>query len=128
MPYLDVKQEGQDSATQVPYLHDRDTLGHWGRKQIDAGTIDAYRAKNNSYSLDGLPGLRRARRDGGDLTWISEIKEIIKQKTFYWQMAFVAILSAVLTVLCLFMLGLTTIEAPSQRRYQQLILQPWGSL
>lgn len=114
VPFLAMKPDPEDKSKQIPYLHDRDTLGHWGSKQIDAGTIDAYRAKNNSYSLDGLPGMRRARRDKGDMIWYSEIKARIRPRNCYWQMTAVAVLSALLTVLSLFMLDLMTVKAPEQ--------------
>jgi thiol:disulfide interchange protein len=38
-------------------------------------------------------------------------------------MVFVAIMSALLTVLSLFMLGLTTLEVPARWRHRQVI--PW---
>ena len=128
MPFLALKPDPKDSSKQIPYLHDRDTLGHWGSKQIDAGTLDEYRAKNNSYSLDGLPGMRRARRDNGDVVWYSAMKARIQPRNAYWQMAGVAVLSALLTVLSSFMLGLTTLEVPQRGKQRQTTPGFWGRL
>jgi hypothetical protein len=51
---------------------DRDTLPNWAGKQEDR-VIKAYRMKNNCRSLDGLPGLRSARRDHGEWAGVAEI-------------------------------------------------------
>lgn len=40
-------------------------MGHWASKKIATNALKEYQEKNNSYSLDGLPGLRAALRDSG---------------------------------------------------------------
>ncbi|GAB7350732.1 hypothetical protein MBLNU459_g1283t2 [Dothideomycetes sp. NU459] len=44
-------------------LEDRKTLGHWASKQVEKGELKGYQAQKNSQSLDGLGGLKAARRD-----------------------------------------------------------------
>ena len=117
VPFLATKPDPSDNAKQIPYLHDRDTLGHWGSKQVDAGTIDAYRAKNNSYSLDGLPGMRRARRDKGDMIWYSEAKARIRPRGYrsVAELVLVVWMTVLCTVVGMWMMGLTTIDASGLR-------------
>ena len=62
-----------DSQVSKSELMDRDTLGKWATQQIKKGTIDAYRAKNNSRSLDGLPGMNVARRTKGETLWLGDM-------------------------------------------------------
>lgn len=52
-----------------PYLKDRQTMGHFATKKVDAGEMQAYQQECNSRSLDGLPALRSALKDGGNYTW-----------------------------------------------------------
>jgi hypothetical protein len=106
VPYLALKEDPEDKSKQVPYLEDRQTLGHWGSKQIAAGTMNEYRSKNNARSLDGLPGLRVARKDAGEHLMIRDVEAQVKKRNGV-QLVFVALLSAVLTVVTLFMLDLT---------------------
>lgn len=56
-----------DSETNEPkpYFKDRETLGNWASKKVEAGDIRAYQGEWNSRSLDGLPGLRTALQDKG---------------------------------------------------------------
>jgi len=63
---------------------DRETLGHWAGKTVENGEMGEYRVKNNLRSLDGLPGLRTARRDAGQRLWVEDAKakvaRIVRQK------------------------------------------------
>jgi hypothetical protein len=34
VPYLALKADPTDSKKQIPHLEDRQTLGHWGQKQV----------------------------------------------------------------------------------------------
>lgn len=58
--------EGNDTekALQTAF-QDRETLGHWASKTVEKNELGAYQIKNNTSSLDGLPGLKSARRDAG---------------------------------------------------------------
>lgn len=91
----------------VPYLEDRQTLGHWGQKQVDKGVMEDYRAKMNSRSLDGLPGLRIARKDNGELLWLRDVEAQVRKRNGV-QVVIIAILSSLLTVLAMCMVGCTT--------------------
>jgi hypothetical protein len=47
---------------------DRPTLDFWAAKTWAAKKTHDYQAANNARSMDGLPGLRVARRDAGE--WV----------------------------------------------------------
>ena len=113
---LATRPDSKDPSKQEPYLHDRDTLGHWAGKQISAGTLHEYQAKNNNSSLDGLPGLRAARKDKGERMWYRDMKVKLRRPDGPWQTVFVTLLSALTTILCMQTLGLTTFQIPLLQR------------
>ena len=80
-----------------------------------AGELREYQKENNSVSMDGLPGLRAARKDMGEVLWYGDMKARLKKRNGIWQIAFVALVSALVTIITMFMLGLTTIELPTSR-------------
>ncbi|KAF3915573.1 hypothetical protein ABW21_db0205950 [Orbilia brochopaga] len=54
------------------HWEDRPTLNNWGGKQLTGKKLDEYQVKNNVRSLDGLPGLRIARRRKGE--WMTAVE------------------------------------------------------
>ena len=112
---LALRPDPNDPSKQEPYLHDRNTLGHWAGKQVSAGTLQQYQAKNNNSSLDGLPGLRAARKDKGERMWYRDMRVRLRRKSGPWQTAVAAFLSALATVLLMHILGLTTFQIPLLR-------------
>ena len=62
------------SETQQKGLLDRETLGHWAGKTVSDNKMVDYRAKNNAYSLDGLPGLKAGRRTRGEWLLVGDAK------------------------------------------------------
>lgn len=57
-----------------PGFADRETLGHWASKQAEKNQIHSYQKDWNSKSLDGLNGLRSARRDLNQKLWLEDVK------------------------------------------------------
>lgn len=108
VPYLALKADPADSSKQLPYLEDRQTLGHWGQKQISNGVMNDYRAKMNSRSLDGLPGLRVARKDIGEHLWLRDVEAQVRKRNGI-QLVLVAVLSALLTVMVMHAGGFTSL-------------------
>lgn len=58
---------------------DRATMGHWASKQVEKNELLAYQVEWNAQSLDGLTGLRTARRDAGERLWLTEMKAQIRR-------------------------------------------------
>lgn len=48
------------------YMKDRGTLGHFAKKTVQQGLMEWYQGQANIRSLDGLGGLRAARRCRGE--------------------------------------------------------------
>jgi hypothetical protein len=109
VPYLALRDDPETRGKQQPYLHDRDTLGHWAGKKISAGQLQEYQRDNNHASLDGLPGLRAARKDNGEMLWLGDIKAAVRKRGSTMQLVLVAFLSVLFTILGMFALGLTTL-------------------
>lgn len=49
------------------------------------GAMAKYQAEVNAYSLDGLPGLRAARRLNGERLWVAELKYTLKKAISQWE-------------------------------------------
>jgi Pyridoxamine 5'-phosphate oxidase len=74
VPRLAKRKAGDgDEDEWVAGFEDRETLGHWASKMAEKNELHAYRKKNNSDSLDGLTGLRAARRDNGEILWLTDL-------------------------------------------------------
>jgi hypothetical protein len=79
------KQDGPQTATKLQFLkelavfEDRETLGHWLAAREKKGGILPYQVQNNTRSLDGLPGLRVARREAGERLWLAELQARLRR-------------------------------------------------
>ncbi|KAL4863093.1 hypothetical protein BDV12DRAFT_189920 [Aspergillus spectabilis] len=64
-----------DSETNEPkpYFKDRETLTNWASKKVEAGDMRAYQGEWNTRSLDGLPGLRTALQDKGQILTLAKM-------------------------------------------------------
>lgn len=54
-------------------------MGEWADYMIEHNKLRDYQAKWNSGSLDGLPGLKAARRDQGEVLWVGDLKARIRR-------------------------------------------------
>jgi hypothetical protein len=55
-------------------FEDRETIGHWAANKVEKNELLPYQEKNNTRSLDGLVGLRTARRGIGERLWIGDVR------------------------------------------------------
>ena len=60
-------------------FEDRETMGHWASNKIDKNELHTYQMEWNAKSLDGLSGLRAARRDLGERLWLADRKAAVMQ-------------------------------------------------
>ncbi|TVY42744.1 Pyridoxamine 5'-phosphate oxidase family protein [Lachnellula subtilissima] len=92
---MDVEKGKEEDAFQ-----DRDTLGHWAGKKVERNEMGEYQMKNNARNLDGLPGLRTARRDAGERFWVEDARAkvglIMSQKEAFVSGVFIGVLIALL--------------------------------
>ncbi|RVX66814.1 hypothetical protein B0A52_09544 [Exophiala mesophila] len=116
VPLLATKTDPSIPNKTTAFLDDRNTLGHWSGKYVEQGIIDEYRASNNRRSLDGLPGLRIARRHGGEYLFLGDVRakilKTLRASPFpnILVLALVAILASVLTTVSLYLSGLLIVQ------------------
>ena len=60
-------------------FEDRETIGHWAKVKIEKNEMFKYRQNNNHDSLDGLTGLKSARRDRGEQMWVADIRAWLRK-------------------------------------------------
>ncbi|GKT47100.1 pyrimidine pathway regulatory protein 1 [Colletotrichum spaethianum] len=66
---------GQDNRKdELSVFEERPTLDFYWKKRVDNNTVNKYQAETNRTSIDGLPGLRAARRDAGETLWVTDAK------------------------------------------------------
>lgn len=71
----------EDAEKAVPYLEDRETMGHWASKKVEKNELHAYQKEWNSDSLDGLTGMKVARRDRGEILWLTDLQAYFRRVT-----------------------------------------------
>ncbi|RPB06031.1 hypothetical protein L873DRAFT_1756419 [Choiromyces venosus 120613-1] len=65
---------------------ERGALIKWAENQIEKGSLKTYQAEWNSSSLDGLPGLRSARREKGERAlWVGDLVVRVKRVGCEWE-------------------------------------------
>lgn len=57
----------------------RPTLTQWNQSMTDKNAAHKYQAANNTRSLDGLPGLRTARKDCDEVLWLGDAAAVLKR-------------------------------------------------
>ncbi|KAI9809778.1 MAG: hypothetical protein M1825_000211 [Sarcosagium campestre] len=65
-------------------FEDRKTLGHWASNKVNKNELLPYQMINNARSLDGLPGLRAARRDRGERFWLESTMAWLRRIKAQW--------------------------------------------
>ncbi|KAL0941138.1 pyridoxamine phosphate oxidase family protein [Colletotrichum truncatum] len=69
------KAEGQGTpADELSVFEERPTLDNYWKKRADNNTIHKYQLETNLTSLDGLPGLKAARKAAGEVFWLTDAK------------------------------------------------------
>ncbi|KAK3175673.1 hypothetical protein K4F52_010082 [Lecanicillium sp. MT-2017a] len=57
----------------------RPTLVQWNQSMADKNAAHKYQAAHNTRSLDGLPGLRTARKDCHEMLWVADTMAFFKR-------------------------------------------------
>ncbi|CAZ79760.1 unnamed protein product [Tuber melanosporum] len=79
-------EEGGGGVEGEARFGERETMERWAEKQIEKGNLETYRAEWNSSSLDGLPGLRSARREKGERAlWVGDLLARAKRVGREWE-------------------------------------------
>lgn len=77
-------------------FEDRETMGHWASNKVEKNELSSYQMEWNSKSLDGLHGMKSARRSLGQRIWLEDqkahIKALLVQKEALTLGAFVGVI------------------------------------
>lgn len=107
---LSAGYSGESKLDELAVFEARPTMDSWAVSKAQNNTLNAYQGLNNSSSIDGLPGLRTARRDTGQTLWIGDamarVSRILAEREA------VATGFALAVVLYLLMAGLKALLAP----------------
>ncbi|KAL7926566.1 hypothetical protein ACQKWADRAFT_143312 [Trichoderma austrokoningii] len=71
-------QDGE-KLNELSVFEQRPTLDHWASKQTADNKMLGYQVTNNCHSLDGLPGLKTARREAGQVLWVGDLKARLRR-------------------------------------------------
>ncbi|KAF4846928.1 Pyridoxamine 5'-phosphate oxidase family protein ustO [Colletotrichum siamense] len=73
-------EKGQQSPVhhelkdELSVFEERPTLDNYWKKRADNNTVHKYQLETNATSIDGLPGLKTARRDAGEVLWLTDAR------------------------------------------------------
>jgi len=90
---------------------DRPTMPRWANKMVERDALGGYRKQANWRSLDGLPGLRMARRDRGQWMWVENIRAWGRRIGGQREAVIVGVALGLLGMLVLTRLGLLRVES-----------------
>ncbi len=68
-----------ESASKIAGFQDREMMGHWASNKIEKNELLTYQQTWNSNSLDGLTGLRSARRGKGEVLWVTDLEARLRR-------------------------------------------------
>lgn len=63
-----------DKLNELAVFETRPTLDKWASGKVEENKVIEYQRRNNIYSMDGLPGLRSARRDIGQRMFLVDTR------------------------------------------------------
>ncbi|KAH6885808.1 hypothetical protein B0T10DRAFT_84953 [Thelonectria olida] len=73
-------QEGVNGKVdELAVFEARPTMDAWIRKRVENKTVQEYHNQTNVFSMDGLPGLKAARRGVGETLWVGDAKARAKR-------------------------------------------------
>jgi hypothetical protein len=75
-------------------MKDRGTLGHFAKKTVEQGLMEWYQQQANLRSLDGLGGLKAARRGKGENMHLQDARIWIRRILRQWDAMLVGALVA----------------------------------
>ncbi|KAJ3499043.1 hypothetical protein NLG97_g658 [Lecanicillium saksenae] len=71
--------EKSQKLTEVCVFENRPNLDHWSGMRVGANTAHKYQAEHNARSIDGLPGMKTARRDNKEILWVGDATAYLRR-------------------------------------------------
>ncbi|KAL3959925.1 hypothetical protein ACCO45_005042 [Purpureocillium lilacinum] len=81
-PVEDILRDGFEPDRKLDELavfEARPTMDHWASNKAQSNGLVDYQGVNNADSIDGLPGLRSARRETGETLWLRDLTARLKR-------------------------------------------------
>lgn len=104
--------EDPESNAVTKYWEDRDTMPNWASKMLAKdGAIQGYQRNNNVRSLDGCPGLRSARKSGGEVLVLGNLRA--KARRMFvgeWGAVLLGVVLAILALVAASKFGLVEVK------------------
>jgi hypothetical protein len=79
VPKISIPLELKEGAGPEEAFEDRKTMAHWAEVKIANNKLREYQMEWNTRSWDGLPGLRSARRDSGQVMILEDGKAFLRR-------------------------------------------------
>lgn len=103
-----ILRQGTDTEKKLDELavfEERPTLDKWAGGKTEDNEVQSYHRKNNVFSMDGLPGLRTARRAVGQRIWLDDTRTWVRKVMTNWEALSMGFGGGVLLVIGLLWLG-----------------------
>jgi hypothetical protein len=100
-------EKNADELDELAVFEVRPTLGSWAAGQVQNNKMFEYQRDKNAYSIDGLPGLRSARRATGQNLLLTETKAWLRRIGAEWQAVVTGFTLAVVMYSILRFMGFT---------------------
>ncbi|KAJ3470270.1 hypothetical protein MRS44_000369 [Fusarium solani] len=105
-----VLPEGVDGKVdELAVFEERPTMDAWLKKRVDSNTLQEYHNETNVLSMDGLPGLKAARRGVGERLWWTDAKAHAKRVLAQGEAIAVGFIVAVLLYVVMNVVGAKTL-------------------
>lgn len=75
-------RQGHDEGeklTEVCVFEERPHLDYWAGSMVSKNAAHKYQAQHNSRSMDGLPGMKTARRDNNEVLWLGDAAAYLRR-------------------------------------------------
>lgn len=106
--FQDILLQGKTDDRKLDELavfEERPTLDAWAGGKVEENQVQDYHRKNNVYSMDGLPGLRTARRSVGQRIFVTDVMAWVTRVAAEGEALLVGFTAATLLFLGLAWLG-----------------------
>ncbi|KAJ6782191.1 hypothetical protein PWT90_03696 [Aphanocladium album] len=68
-----------DKLTEVCVFEERPHLDYWAGTMVSKNSAHKYQAQHNARSMDGLPGMKTARRDNNEILWVGDAAAYLRR-------------------------------------------------
>ncbi|KAM5342973.1 hypothetical protein ACJ41O_013939 [Fusarium nematophilum] len=112
-PLEQVLGQGIDGKVdELAVFEERPTMDIWVKKRVDSNTLQDYHNETNVLSMDGLPGLKAARRGVGERLWITDAKARARRILAHGEAIAVGFIVAVLLYVVMIAAGVISAASP----------------